>query len=50
MWFVVQSDEKQGTYTVENGEILLLQKYDTRGHVCMKLLNDTHGYVDKHKD
>jgi hypothetical protein len=30
-WFVVQFDEKRGVYGVENGEILLFEKYDTRG-------------------
>ena len=46
---VVQIDEKRGIYGVENGEMLYLWIYDTRGMVCMELLNDTHGSVDKHK-
>jgi hypothetical protein len=45
----VQIDEKQGVYGVENGEMLHLQNYDTHGKVCMKMLNDTPGSVDKHK-
>lgn len=46
---VVQIDEKQGVYGVENGEMLYLRICDTRGIVCMELLNDTRGSVDKHK-
>ena len=46
---IVQSDEKRGGYGVENGERLLFENDDTRGRVCMKLLNDTPGGVDKHK-
>ena len=48
-WFVVQSDEKRGVYEGRNGENSLLTNCDTHGGVCIRLLNDTPGFVDKHK-
>ena len=47
--FVVQGDEKQGVYGAENGETLHLLNNDTPGWVCIEMLNDTPGCVDKHK-
>lgn len=46
---IVQYDEKIAENGVEVGEILFLEKNDTRGYVDIDLLNDTPGCVDKYK-
>ena len=46
----VQNDEKHAVYREKIVLSYLRMSDDTPGIVCMKLLNDTPGIVDKHKD